>query len=107
MTIGSLFENGELTVYLDGELDHHSAKKAVAFIEEKIDTHLPREIVLDMKDLSFMDSSGIALVLKTYRRMKEIGGKVRVENVSKQPRRVLDASGVERIVKVTALTKEA
>jgi stage II sporulation protein AA (anti-sigma F factor antagonist) len=107
MTVGSLFENGTLTIYLDGELDHHTAKKAVGFIEEKIDMHLPRETVLDMKSLSFMDSSGIALVLKTYRRMKEISGKVRVENVTKQPRRVLDASGVERIVQVIALTKEA
>ena len=107
MTVGSLFENGVLTIYLDGELDHHAAKKAVGFIEEKIDTHLPREIVLDMKGLSFMDSSGIAVLLKTYRRIKEIGGKVSVENVNKQPRRVLDASGVERIIKVVALTKEA
>jgi stage II sporulation protein AA (anti-sigma F factor antagonist) len=107
MTVGSSFENGYLTIYLDGELDHHAAKKAVAFIEEKIDTHLPRETVLDMKNLTFMDSSGIAIVLKTFRRMKEIGGKISVDNVSKQPRRVLDASGVERIIQVIALTKEA
>lgn len=107
MTVGSTFENGSLRIFLDGELDHHAAKKAVNFIEEKIDTHLPRETVLDMKHLSFMDSSGIAVVLKTYRRMKEIGGSITVENVSKQPRRVLDASGVERIVKITASAKEA
>lgn len=107
MTVGSSFENGFLRIYLDGELDHHAAKKAVAFIEEKIDTHLPRETILDMKNLTFMDSSGIAIVLKTYRRMKEIGGKTSVENVRKQPGRVLDASGIERIIKVVALTKEA
>lgn len=107
MTIGSSFESGHLIIFFDGELDHHAAKKAVAFIEEKIDTHLPRETILDMKKLSFMDSSGIAVVLKTYRRMKEIGGRVIVDNVNKQPRRVFDASGVERIVKITALTKEA
>lgn len=107
MTIGSSFENGLLIIFFDGELDHHAAKKAVAFIEEKIDTHLPRGTVLDMKRLSFMDSSGIAVVLKAYRRMKEIGGSVIVDNVNKQPLRVFDAAGVERIVKITALTKEA
>lgn len=107
MTVGSAFENGSLRIYLDGELDHHAAKKAIAFIEEKIDTHLPKETVLDMKNLTFMDSSGIAIVLKTFRRMNELGGRTVVENVSKQPRRVLDASGVERIIKVVALTKEA
>lgn len=107
MTVGSLYDNGELTIYLDGELDHHAAKKAISLIEEKIDAHLPHEIILDMKGLTFMDSSGIAVVLKTYRRMNEIGGVVRVENVGKQPRRVLDASGVERIIKVTAMSKES
>ena len=107
MTVGSSFENGFLRIYLDGELDHHSAKKAVSFIEEKIDTHLPHETILDMRNLTFMDSSGIAIVLKTFRRMKEVGGTISVENVNKQPRRVLDASGVERIIKIVALPKEA
>jgi stage II sporulation protein AA (anti-sigma F factor antagonist) len=107
MTLRSSYEDGILTVCLGGELAHHEAKKAVAFIEENIDARLPREAVLDFRDLSFMDSSGIAVVLKTYRRMKEIGGRLRVENAAKQPRRVLDASGVERIVKISAATKEA
>lgn len=107
MTIGSSFENGQLIIFFDGELDHHAARKAVTHIEDQIDVHLPRETILDMRNLSFMDSSGIAIVLKTYRRMGEIGGKVCVENVHKQPRRVLDAAGVERIVKITALSKEA
>ncbi len=107
MTLRSSYNDGVLIICFDGELDHHEAKKTVAFIEEKIDSHLPRESVLDFKNLSFMDSSGIAVVLKTYRRMKEVGGRLRVENVAKQPRRVLDASGVERIVRISAVTKEA
>ena len=107
MTLGSFIDDGVLTICMGGELDHHEARKVVAYIEENIDANLPREAVLDFKDLSFMDSSGIAVVLKTYRRMKEVGGKLRVENAAKQPRRVLDASGVERIVKITAVTKEA
>ncbi|MEL4106455.1 anti-sigma factor antagonist [Oscillospiraceae bacterium WX1] len=106
MTIGASIDGGQLTIYLNGELDHHAARKAIAVIEEKIDTQLPRETILDFRGLTFMDSSGIAIVLKTYRRMQELGGKVRVDNVSNQPRRVLDAAGVERIVKITALTKE-
>jgi stage II sporulation protein AA (anti-sigma F factor antagonist) len=106
MTLKSSVADGVLTICLVGELDHHAAKKAVAYIEEKVDAHLPRETVLDLKELFFMDSSGIAVVLKTYRRMKELGGRLRVENVAKQPR-VFDAAGVERIVKITAVTKEA
>jgi stage II sporulation protein AA (anti-sigma F factor antagonist) len=107
MTVGASYDNGILRVFFTGELDHHAAKKTVDFIEKKIDAHLPRELILDMKDLSFMDSSGIAVILKSYRRMKEVGGEMHVENVSKQPLRVLNASSVERIVKIIAMTKEA
>ncbi len=107
MRLGSHFEDGVLHVLFDGELDHHVAKKTVSFIEEKIDAHLPRQTVLDMKRLTFMDSSGIAVVLKTYRRMKQTDGNMRVINVGKQPRRVLDAAGVERIVKINTPAKEA
>jgi stage II sporulation protein AA (anti-sigma F factor antagonist) len=107
MNIRSSFADGLLKIYFDGELDHHAAKKAVNAIEEEIDAQLPSACVIDMRNLTFMDSSGIAVVLKTHRRMKEIGGSLVVENIGKQPRRVLDASGIDRIVKITASVKEA
>jgi stage II sporulation protein AA (anti-sigma F factor antagonist) len=104
MEIRSSFENGRLTIHFEGELDDHAAKKTAAQIEEKIDTLLPREALLDFKRLTFMDSSGIAVVLKTYRRMRQLGGTLAVINVGQQPRRVLDAAHVERIVKISAMS---
>jgi stage II sporulation protein AA (anti-sigma F factor antagonist) len=53
-----------------------------------------------MKNMKFMDSSGIALILKAYKRMKEIEGVLRIENVPPQPKRVLSASGIERIIDI-------
>lgn len=104
MKVTAAEKDGQLTLFLSGELDHHAAKKAMAEIERNIDIALPRDLILDMAGLAFMDSSGIAVVLKTYRRMNEIGGRMWVENVPKQPMRVLDASGIERIIKITAIT---
>lgn len=106
MKIESSFKDGCLRLYLSGELDHHAAKKAMSVIEEKIDSMLPRDCVIDMVNLTFMDSSGIALVMKTHRRMNQIGGRTWVENVQKQPMRVLDASGIERIVSISTTAKE-
>jgi len=91
-----------LRIHLSGELDHHAAKSTMSAIEREIDCHLPHDCVLDMADLTFMDSSGIAVILKTLRRMNEIGGRVSVENVRKQPLRVIDAAGIERIISITA-----
>ncbi|MBE6948679.1 MAG: STAS domain-containing protein [Ruminococcaceae bacterium] len=103
MKIDSDYKDGRLTVKLNGELDHHGARLAMSAINEHIDLNLPRDCVLDLSGLSFMDSSGIAVVLKTYKSMKELGGRTWVKNVPRQPMKVLNASGIERIVSISAL----
>ena len=72
---------GRLTIYLAGELDHHEARGAIRSIEELLDEYLPRDCVLDMSGLSFMDSSGIAVVLRAHRRMAALGGNLIVTGV--------------------------
>ena len=106
MKVNTDFSDGRLHIFIEGELDHHAAKKVMMAIENEIDANLPRECVLDMKRLTFMDSSGIAVILKTHRRMNEVGGRLCVENAQKQPMRVIDAAGIERIVKITTMAKE-
>ena len=104
MTTTIRTEEGVLLLCLGGELDHHAARAAMEEIEEQIERRLPRDCTLDLRELSFMDSSGIALILKTYRRMNEIGGRLWVRNVPAQAMRVLEASGIERIVSIAPLT---
>lgn len=63
--------SGNLMIaYLTGELDHHSA----ADIRDKIDTAVsckqPTHLILDFKNVSFMDSSGIGLVMGRFRLMQ-------------------------------------
>ena len=89
-----------------GDLDHHGAKKAMNTIESRIDLNLPKECILDMRHVTFMDSSGIAVILKTLRLVSEVGGKLTVENVPAQAMRVIDAAGIDRLVQISALTKE-
>lgn len=96
--------NGCLKLSFTGELDHHGAKPAMQTIDGLIDDYLPRNLIMDLSELVFMDSSGIALILRVNRRMNEIGGKAWVENPYGQPLRVLNASGIDRVVKVFAKT---
>ena len=88
MNISTAFAAGRLTIYLAGELDHHEARGAIRSIDELLDEYLPRDCVLDMSGLSFMDSSGIALIIRMSRRMKNLGGRAWIENPAKQPLRV-------------------
>ena len=98
MNMTSFLQDKRLTIALKGEIDHHSAKDTMRIIGNKIDIYLPMVCVLDFRDVTFMDSSGIAIVIHAIRRMRELRGVVRVENVPPQPMKVLKASGMGRIV---------
>lgn len=100
MNINTAFSSGRLTIYLSGELDHHEARKAIHSLDELLDEYLPRDCVLDMSGLNFMDSSGIAVIIRISRRMRDLGGRAWIENPAKQPMRVIDASGIDRLVPI-------
>ncbi len=89
------FQRG-LTVYLTGELDHHAARCAIHTIDELLDEYLPRDCALDMSGLSLHGFSGIAVIIRVSRRMKNLGGRAWIENPARQPQRVIDASGIDR-----------
>ncbi len=102
MKVFSEYREGRLTIYLHGELDHHEAKQSMALIDGLIERHLPRACVLDLGHLQVMDSSGIALMLKLSRRLGKAGGRLWVERAAGQPLRVIDASGIDRMIQITA-----
>ena len=89
-----------LLLELKGEIDHHGARSALREMELAIDAALPRKLVLDLGGVTFMDSSGIALILRAQQRMQLLDGALLVCNVPQQPRRVLDAAGIGRLVTI-------
>ncbi len=101
MKVLSSYSEGRLSLYFRGELDQHEARQAAQRIEQLLEDYLPRDCVLDLSGLRFMDSSGIALILKVSRRMGQMGGRAWVENPASQPMRVIDASGIDRVVRIT------
>ena len=83
-----------------GELDHHGARNPLRELEMAVDAALPKVLVLDMSGITFMDSSGIALILRAQQRMQLLDGSILVCNVPAQARRVLDAAGIGRLVTI-------
>ena len=100
MHFTSFLEDGNLTIALTGEIDHHCAKEYLRIIGEKLDTYLPRVCVLDYRDVLFMDSSGIAIVIHTLRRMEHLEGKLFLQGLREQPMKVLRTAGIEKIVEI-------
>ncbi|MBE6954332.1 MAG: STAS domain-containing protein [Ruminococcaceae bacterium] len=100
MNLTSFLQEKRLTIALKGEIDHHSAKRIMQAVAEKVDQYLPLTCVLDFQAVGFMDSSGIAVVIFTVRRLRELGGKVLLQNVPAQPLKVLKAAGIEKIAEI-------
>ena len=89
-----------LTLRLMGELDHAAAQTVMPGIEDAVEEYLPRRCVLDLSGVSFMDSSGIAVILKPDRLLRQTGGALALSGVPEQVRRVLDVAGLTKIVPV-------
>ena len=97
MNLTSFLQDKQLTIALRGEIDHHSAKDIMRVVGNKIELYLPRVFVLDFREVTFMDSSGIAIVIACVRHMRQLRGEVILRSVPPQPMKVLRASGIERI----------
>ena len=100
MEIEATSADRNLLLEMKGELDHHGARNALRELELSIDAALPKKLVPDLAGVTFMDSSGIALILRAQQRMQLLDGSLLVRNVPQQARRVLDAAGIGRLVTI-------
>ena len=100
MKFTSFLENGRLTVVLTGEIDHHCAKHYIQSITAKIEAYTPDICILDFSEVSFVDSSGIAVVINALRSMTQIEGELLLTGLSPQPMRVFRASGIDKLVQI-------
>ena len=98
MEVSAKYEERQLEFRLTGELDHHGAKGLLDNLEREIERTLPMVLVLDFSGVTFMDSSGIAVALRGWQRMRELGGSIVLRNAGPQPRKVLEAAGLDRFV---------
>lgn len=89
-----------LIVRLVGELDHHSAQTVKATLEEAIERGRASHIILSLKDLSFMDSSGLGVILGRYKQIANKGGKMVVCDVNQAVYRLFELSGLFKILQI-------
>ena len=89
-----------LLLSFSGEMDHHGVQDTLHRIELAIDAALPKTLTLDFSGVTFMDSSGIALILRSQRKMRFLEGSMILRNVPQQARRVLEAAGINRFVEI-------
>ena len=99
MPVTCIQEDRRLTALVSGELDHHGAKSVMEELDRQIDAALPRELTLDLGGLTFTDSSGIAVLLRAWKRMGQLGGALRVVRTPRQAEKVFQAAGLGRMIR--------
>ena len=100
MQFTSFLDSGRLTVALTGEIDHHCARNYIQAISGKIEAYTPEVCILDFREVTFVDSSGIAVVINALRFMSQIEGKLVLIGICEQPMRVFRASGIDKLVEI-------
>ncbi len=89
-----------VTAYLKGELDHHTAKEMRETIDSAIELNMPSLLILDFEGISFMDSSGIGLVMGRYRNLIKSGAELHITNAPPTIYKMMKLAGIERLAKL-------
>lgn len=88
---------GTLAAYLTGEIDHHAAQTLRREIDAQVDTRMPELLTIDFSGVTFMDSSGVGLILGRSRHITALGGRLTVQNPPNAVRKMLDLARISYV----------
>ena len=97
MTVSFTLEENGLCAEITGDIDHHSAKAIRDEIDKACAKYLPDVLYLDLSGVSFMDSSGIGLIMGRYKLMREHGGTIEITGASHGIARMIKLAGLARL----------
>ena len=87
-----------VVVRITGELDHCSSQSIRRELDQLIADPGVKKLVLDVKQMTFMDSSGIGVILGRYRTLRQRGGSVTMKNMNRQVEKVFLLSGMNQLI---------
>ncbi|ENZ02227.1 anti-sigma F factor antagonist [Clostridium thermobutyricum] len=96
-----------LEIALIGELDHHNAKEARVKMDDRIERGNIKKVILNFNSVTFMDSSGIGVVVGRQKKVSKNGGELYIAGANKSINRVFELSGLYKIIKNFSTVEEA
>ena len=88
----------DLLVYIDRDLDHSACMHMKGQLDELLQDMAIRRLIFDLREVDFMDSSGVGFVIGRYKLMAKRGGSVAVINADARMNRIFEMSGLYQIV---------
>ena len=93
-------EDKLLIFRLTEDVDQHTVEKIRRKMDNEIKRYIPRKVIFDFSNISFMDSAGIGMVLGRYKLAQMLDGELEIINVNKSMKKIFDMSGVSRIINI-------
>ena len=93
-----LKEDRQLIFKMDEEIDECEVQKIRRKLDNEIERYMPKEVIFDFSNVSFMDSAGIGLIIGRYKLANMLGGEVRVANVTAPVKKIFEMSGMSKII---------
>lgn len=100
MDIEYLKEDKVLLLKITEELDHHAVEKIRRRADLEIEKHIPKKVIFDFNNVTFMDSAGIGLILGRYKSICALGGSLEVINATQIVNKILIMSGINKIINI-------
>lgn len=101
MSVKIDFDGETLYCRLNGEIDHHTTLPIRLDIDDRIENCRPKHTILDFSDVTFMDSSGIGLVMGRYKLLSDFEGTLEVTGLSNNSYKVMRLAGLDRIANIS------
>ena len=98
MKLEFLPESRTLIVKIDCEIDHHTSETIRRKVDGEIQRLTPRKVIFDFSGVSFMDSSGIGVIMGRYKNVQRVNGATIMVNVKPAVNKVFEISGITKLI---------
>ena len=96
----------QLVFEMEEEIDEYSVQNIKRRMDNEIQRYMPKEVIFDFSNVSFMDSAGIGLIIGRYKLIDMIGGELKVANVNLQIQKIFEMSGLLRLIPIECKNKK-
>lgn len=98
------YEKDKLLVFkITDEIDDCNVQKIRRKADYEIERYMPKKVVFDFDSVTFMDSSGIGLIIGRYKFANMLGGKLEVANLTQNVKKIFEMSGILKLIPVTQI----
>jgi len=106
MQVNQAEKNGVLVFYMSGEIDINTAPQVKKTFDRVI-ANKSEKVILNFKDVTYIDSSGLATLVEILKGLRSYGGKLKLSNLSTKVKNLFEITKLEKLFDIVPEEEEA